>query len=137
MANRKRSKTDNEIVTMNTPVAEVEAASDISTTPVIKEQEVKPVTVTERKKVRTQKTEEKKPKYPVGSIVYVSKDAEADLNGFKLFAPYKKYTYTVEAYDATRDVYSLRKLNLSLRLKETDIVSPREKSDSSLIRRQF
>ena len=134
MANRKRSKTDNEIV--NTPVAEVEAtASDISTTPVIKEQEVKPVV--ERKKVRTQKTEEKKPKYPVGSIVYVSKDAEADLNGFKLFAPYKKYTYTVEAYDATRDVYSLRKLNLSLRLKETDIVSPREKSDSSLIRRQF
>ena len=136
MANRKRSKTDNEIV--NTPVAEVEAtASDISTTPVIKEQEVKPVTVTERKKSRTQKIEEKKPKYPVGSIVYVSKDAEADLNGFKLFAPYKKYTYTVEAYDATRDVYSLRKLNLSLRLKEADIVSPREKSDSSLIRRQF
>ena len=33
----------------------------------------------------------KMPKYAVGSIVYVSKDADADLNGFKLFPQYKIY----------------------------------------------
>lgn len=83
-------------------------------------------------------TEEKTgPKYKIGSIVYISKDADADLNGFKLFPQYKKYTYTVEAYDDNTDVYSLRRLNLSLRLKETDIVAPHEKSSSPLIRRQF
>ena len=32
----------------------------------------------------------KMPKYAVGSIVYLSKDAYADLNGFKLFPQYKK-----------------------------------------------
>lgn len=84
------------------------------------------------------KTEEKTgPKYKIGSIVYISKDADADLNGFKLFPQYKKYTYTVEAYDDNTDIYSLRRLNLSLRLKETDIVAPHEKSSSPLIRRQF
>lgn len=83
-------------------------------------------------------TEEKTgPKYKIGSIVYISKDADADLNGFKLFPQYKKYTYTVEAYDDNTGVYSLRRLNLSLRLKETDIVAPHEKSSSPLIRRQF
>lgn len=87
---------------------------------------------------KIQKTEEKTgPKYKIGSIVYISKDADADLNGFKLFPQYKKYTYTVEAYDDNTDVYSLRRLNLSLRLKETDIVAPHEKSSSPLIRRQF
>ena len=77
------------------------------------------------------------PKYAIGSIVYVSKDAEADLNGFKLFPPYKKYTYTVEAYDAISGVYSLRRLNLSLRLKEADIVAPSERAHDPLNRRQF
>lgn len=79
----------------------------------------------------------KTPKYAVGSIVFVSKEAEADLNGFKLFPPYKKYTYTVEAYDADRDVYSLRRLNLSLKLKEADIVAPGERAHDPLNRRQF
>lgn len=86
---------------------------------------------------KTAKTTEKSPKYAIGSIVYVSKDAEADLNGFKLFPPYKKYTYTVEAYDAISGVYSLRRLNLSLRLKEVDIVAPSERAHDSLNRRQF
>lgn len=87
---------------------------------------------------KIQNTEEKTgPKYKVGSIVFVSKDADADLNGFKLFLPYKKYTYTVEAYDQNTGVYSLRRLNLSLKLKESDIVAPHEKSDSSLMRKQF
>lgn len=84
-------------------------------------------------KVKPAKTQ----KYSIGNIVFVSKDTEADLNGFKLFPPYKKYTYTVEAYDPITDVYSLRRLNLLLKLKEEDIVAPGEKSDSSLIRRQF
>ena len=86
---------------------------------------------------KTAKTTEKSPKYAIGSIVYVSKDAEADLNGFKLFPPYKKYTYTVEAYDAISGVYSLRRLNLSLRLKEVDIVAPSERAHDPLNRRQF
>ena len=78
-----------------------------------------------------------KPKFAIGSIVFVSKDAEADLNGFKLFPPYKKSTYTVEAYDDHTGVYSLRRLNLSLRLKESDIVAPGERAHDPLNRKQF
>ena len=86
---------------------------------------------------KEEKKAEKEPKYKVGSIVFVSKDAEADLNGFKLFPQYKKYTYTVEAYDAISDVYTLRRLNLSLRLKEAFILAPDEKAHDPLNRRQF
>ena len=87
---------------------------------------------------KTEKVKEKiGPKYKVGSIVYISKDADADLNGFKLFPQYKKYTYTVEAYNGDTGVYSLRRLNLSLKLKEDLILAPNEKSDSPLMRRQF
>lgn len=77
------------------------------------------------------------PKYPVGSIVFVAKEASADLNGFKLFPQYKKYTYTVEAYDGENGVYSLRRLNLSLKLKEADIVAPSEKESNPLTRKQY
>lgn len=77
------------------------------------------------------------PKFKVGSVVFVSKNASADLNGFKLFPQYKKYPYTVEAYDSATGVYSLRKLNLLLKLKEADIVAPSEKHDSPLIRKQY
>ena len=91
----------------------------------------------EKKSEKAAKSIEKSPKYAVGSIVYVAKDAEADLNGFKLFPPYKKYTYTVEAYDAISGVYSLRRLNLSLKLKEADIVAPGERAHDPLNRRQF
>ena len=86
---------------------------------------------------KEEKKAEKEPKYKVGSIVYVSREAEADLNGFKLFPQYKKYTYTVEAYDAISDVYTLRRLNLSLRLKEAFILAPEERAHDSLNRRQF
>ena len=79
----------------------------------------------------------KKQKYEIGSIVYIAKDAEADLNGFKLFPQYKKYTYTVEAYDDKSGVYTLRKLNLTLSLKEDSIVSPDERAHDSLNRKQF
>ena len=92
-----------------------------------------PVTPTPVKVKNTKKT----PKYAIGSIVFVSKEAEADLNGFKLFPPYKKYTYTVEAYDEITGVYSLRRLNLSLKLKEADIVAPSERAHDPLNRRQF
>lgn len=86
---------------------------------------------------KVNKKNEKEPKYKIGSIVYVSRDAEADLNGFKLFPQYKKYTYTVEAYDAISDVYTLRRLNLSLRLKEAFILAPEARAHDSLNRRQF
>ena len=77
------------------------------------------------------------PKYPIGSIVFVAKETSADLNGFKLFPQYKKYTYTVEAYDGENGVYSLRRLNLSLKLKEADIVAPSEKESNPLTRKQY
>ena len=101
-------------------------------TPVAEEE--KEVLKEEKKEKNTKK---KTQKYAIGSIVFIAKEAEADLNGFKLFLPYKKSTYTVEAYDENTGVYSLRRLNLLLKLKESDIVAPHEKSDSSLMRKQF
>lgn len=92
---------------------------------------------TEKPKKEVKKVEEKQPKHKIGSIVFVSKDAEADLNGFKLFPQYKKYTYTVEAYDADTAVYTLRRLNLTLRLKESFILAPDEKAHDPINRRQF
>lgn len=91
----------------------------------------------ENKKAEEPKKVEKTPKYPIGSIVYISKDADADLNGFKLFPQYKKYTYTVEAYDEKSDVYSLRRLNLSLRLKGELILAPNERAHDALNKKQF
>ena len=99
--------------------------------------EVKTGKKAEKKSEKVAKSTEKLPKYPVGSIVYVSKEAEADLNGFKLFSPYKKYTYTVEAYNDDTGVYSLRRLNLSLRLKEADIVAPSVRAHYPLNRKKF
>ena len=86
---------------------------------------------------KEEKKQEKTGKYAIGSIVYVSKDADADLNGFKLFPQYKKYTYTVEAYDAKSGVYSLRRLNLSLSLPEALIISPGERAHDVINRKQF
>lgn len=110
-----------------------EEVTEVKAPEVIVEKEKK----AEKKSEKAAKSIEKSPKYSVGSIVYVAKDAEADLNGFKLFPPYKKYTYTVEAYDAISGVYSLRRLNLSLKLKEANIVAPSERAHDSLNRRQF
>ena len=100
----------------------------------------KPVETVEKpveKPKKEEKKSQKEPKYKIGSIVFVSRDAEADLNGFKLFPQYKKYTYTVEAYDAISDVYTLRRLNLSLKLKEAFILAPEEKAHDPLNRKQF
>lgn len=89
---------------------------------------------------KAKKVEEKtknEPKYPIGSIVFISKEADADLNGFKLFPQYKKCTYTVEAYDEITGVYSLRRLNLSLRLKEELILAPSERAHDAISKKQF
>ena len=147
MASRKKSTKSEEIVAkIETPVEETATevvTAGLAATVEPKKEETTTVNVEEKpkkttKKVeKTQKVEEKLPKYPIGSIVFVSKDAEADLNGFKLFPPYKKSTYTVEAYNPISDVYSLRRLNLSLKLKEADIVAPSERAHDPLNRRQF
>ena len=132
MASRKKSvKSENseEIVAkVDTPVEEI--VSEVKKEETIVEE--KPKKTTKKAKV-----EEKSPKYSIGSIVYVAKTAQADLNGFKLFPQYKKYTYTVEAYDKDTGVYSLRRLNLSLKLKEADIIAPSERAHDPLNRRQF
>ena len=99
---------------------------------------------TEEPEIKTKKSAKKEPsvaapgpKYSIGSIVYVSKEADADLNGFKLFPQYKKYTYTVEAYDEISGVYTLRRLNLSLRLPERLILAPEERAHDMINRKQF
>lgn len=142
MATRKKSvKSENSekiVAKIDTPVEET--ATEIVTDNITSETKPKKQETTtnlEEKPKKIQKTKEKTLKYPIGSIVYVSKDAQADLNGFKLFPQYKKYTYTVEAYDEITGVYSLRRLNLSLRLKEADIVAPGERAHDPLNRRQF
>ena len=104
---------------------------------IIPEEEAKKLKPEEVVEVKAPEVEVKQPKYSIGSIVYISKDADADLNGFKLFPQYKKYTYTVEAYDAISGVYSLRRLNLSLKLKEELILAPSERAHDSLNRKQF
>lgn len=145
MASRKKSTKSEEIVA-KTEVPVEETATEVATDEIVSEvrpeKEETTVNVEEKpkktqKSQKTQKVEEKKPKYPIGSIVFVSKDAEADLSGFKLFPPYKKSTYTVEAYNPISDVYSLRRLNLSLKLKEADIVAPSERAHDPVNRRQF
>lgn len=127
MASRKKSKP---VITEN----ENESVKNILTEDIT---EVKAPVVTPTPTPVNTKNTKKTPKYAIGSIVFVSKEAEADLNGFKLFPPYKKYTYTVEAYDEITGVYSLRRLNLSLKLKEADIVAPSERAHDPLNRKQF
>ena len=104
---------------------------------IIPEEEAKKLKPEEVVDVKASEVEVKQPKYSIGSIVYISKDADADLNGFKLFPQYKKYTYTVEAYDEDTGVYSLRRLNLSLKLKEELILAPSERAHDPLNRKQF
>lgn len=129
---KKTTKKETEIKEEVTPVEEVKEEIKEETTPVetVKEE-------TKKKPVKKEEKKEKTPKYSIGSIVYVSKDADADLNGFKLFPQYKKYTYTVEAYDAKSGVYSLRRLNLSLNLPEALIINPDERAHDMINRKQF
>lgn len=146
MASKKKTTKSEEIIekepviTNKSNIIPEEEAKDLKSEEIteVKTSKTSDVMVKDKKtEKKTAKTTEKSPKYAIGSIVYVSRDAEADLNGFKLFPPYKKYTYTVEAYDAISGVYSLRRLNLSLKLKEVDIVAPSERAHDPLNRRQF
>ena len=136
MATKKKStkpveKTEEIVEKVEEITPEVETPVENVEKPVEKTEEAPKVEEKPKKKA------EKEPKHKIGSIVFVSKDAEADLNGFKLFPQYKKYTYTVEAYDAISDVYTLRRLNLSLKLKEAFILAPDEKEHDPLNRKQF
>ena len=128
-------KGDKEMAKKVTKKEEINEEEKITTVEEVKEETTSAEDVKDVKK--EEKKQEKTGKYAIGSIVYVSKDADADLNGFKLFPQYKKYTYTVEAYDAKSGVYSLRRLNLSLRLPESLIISPDERAHDMINRRQF
>ena len=138
MASKKKTETP-----VETPVVETITEKEpviVEEKDIIPEEEAKKLKSEEVAEVKAPKVEVKKenqPKYSIGSIVYISKDADADLNGFKLFPQYKKYTYTVEAYDEDTGVYSLRRLNLSLKLKEELILAPSERAHDSLNRKQF
>ena len=138
MASKKKTETP-----VETPVVETITEKEpviVEEKDIIPEEEAKKLKPEEVAEVKAPKVEVKKenqPKYSIGSIVYISKDADADLNGFKLFPQYKKYTYTVEAYDEDTGVYSLRRLNLSLKLKEELILAPSERAHDSLNRKQF
>ena len=134
MASKKKTETPVvETITEKEPVIVEE--KDII--PEEEAKKLKPEEVAEVKAPKVEVKKENQPKYSIGSIVYISKDADADLNGFKLFPQYKKYTYTVEAYDEDTGVYSLRRLNLSLKLKEELILAPSERAHDSLNRKQF
>lgn len=136
MASRKKSTKSEKIVAkVDTPVEEI--ATDEIVSEIKPKKEEITANIEEKTTKKLQKSQKNTPKYPIGSIVFIAKDAEADLNGFKLFLPYKKYTYTVEAYNENTGVYSLRRLNLSLKLKEADIVAPNERAHDPLNRRQF
>ena len=133
MPSKKKTETPVETIIEKEPVIVEE--KDII--PEEEAKKLKPEEVTEVKAPEVEVKKENQPKYSIGSIVYISKDADADLNGFKLFPQYKKYTYTVEAYDEDTGVYSLRRLNLSLKLKEELILAPSERAHDSLNRKQF
>ena len=112
---------------VETPVQEISEVVETPAQKVIKTPEPKQEVVKQKPKQ----------KYSIGSIVFLNKNAGADLNGFKLFPQYKKYTYTVEAYDEISGVYTLRRLNLSLRLTEDLILAPDERAHDSLNRKMF
>ena len=124
-------------------IAKVEGLEDVEKEPVVMPEPEKEEK-TEEPEIKTKKSTKKEqsipapgPKYEVGAIVFINKEANADLNGFKLFPQYKKYTYTVEAYDEKSGVYTLRRLNLSLRLTGDLILAPDERAHDMLNRKQF
>ena len=88
-------------------------------------------------KVKKAPEKEITPKFNIGDTVFISNDADADLNGFKLFPQYKKYTYTIEAYEPKSDVYSLRRLNLLLLIKGELILAPSERAHDAINRKQY
>ena len=90
--------------------------------------------------VKIEKTEtvnKIEPKFKIGDIVYVDKSVSADLEGTPVFPNYKNITYTVEAYNADTDIYSVRNLKLLLRLKGESLLNPDEIAHDQLNRKQF
>ncbi len=117
----------------------MEVKKEVVREPVKKEEVKEEVKTEETKKeeVKETATKTENTKFKLGDIVFVSKDADTDLEGFKLFPQYKKYTYTVEDYDAKSDVYTLRRLNLTLKLKSEFVVAPSERAHDPINRKQF
>lgn len=138
MASKKKS----EIVEKEQEIVETEQNVEEQVIPEEKieektEEKVETVEEKPKKEEKSSKKDEIKAKFDIGDIVFISKEAEADLNGFKLFPPYKKYTYTVEAYEPKSDVYTLRRLNLSLKLKGELILAPGERAHDALNKKQY
>ena len=108
----------------------------IEQNPIIPE-EIKETPKVEEKPVKVPTKTAKEPRFNIGDIVYISKNAQADLNGFNLFPQYKNYTYTVEAYDAISEAYTLRRLKLLVKLPEEFIQAPDERAHDTINRKQF
>ena len=144
MASKKKNSSKKQnIEEVSAPVEEIvipveEVAAPIEEAPAVIEavetEEVKEVAKPEKKaKKETVSTQ----KFAIGALVYINRDVEADLNGFCLFSQYKKDPYTVESYDAVKDVYTLRRQKLLVRLKERDIMAPDENAHDSVNRKQY
>ncbi len=130
MASRKKNTSKK---VENVPVEEIKeeiTVPETESTPVQEQKE-------EQKSAKTEKKPASKQKFGIGALVFVVKDVEADLNGFCLFSQYKKDPYTVEAYDALKGVYTLRRQKLLIKLKERDIMAPDENAHDSLNRMQY
>lgn len=100
-------------------------------------EEIKETPKVEEKPVKVSTKTAKGPRFNIGDIVYISKNAQADLNGFNLFPQYKNNTYTVEAYDAISEAYTLRRLKLLVKLPEEFIQAPDERAHDTINRKQF
>ena len=132
-----KKKTTKKIEEVSPEIEKQEIETPVEPAEVIEEIEPEKVEKPKKSTKKLDPVPEKTQKFSVGDIVFISKEADTDLNGFKLFPQYKKYTYTVEAYDGNTGVYTLRRLNLSLRLKEGLILAPSERAHDSINRRQF
>ena len=102
-----------------------------------KKEEIKAPIVEEKKVEKPAKQPKIEPKFKVGDIVYVEKSINADLEGTPIFPNYKNVTYTVEAYNADTDIYSIRNLKLLLHLKGENLLNPDEVAHDQLNRKQF
>ena len=134
-----------DVLSLEQPAVQAEALKELAEENKLVEEVKEPAPVQEEtvdsekdnKNIIEDKKSEQKGKFKPGDIVFISKGAETDLEGIKLFPQYKNYAYTVEAYDEKSGVYTLRKLNFLIRLKEKDILAPEERGGSILTRVRF
>lgn len=140
MATKKKTTkkpVEEEVIVKAKGLEDAEKESIVMPEPEKEEKIEEPEIKTKKSTKKEQSIPAPEPKYEIGAVVFINKEANADLNGFKLFPQYKKYTYTVEAYDEKSGVYTLRRLNLSLRLTEDLILAPDERAHDMLNRKQF